>query len=171
MINVRLDTCRRGDHPLQADAGVNAEPVEHVEQILRRQIPRGSRGIRATAEPAGGRVEHGDASLQRGVDVDQRRPPGVVKMHGDLRHLDAARGDRVDHRAHLARMSDPDRIAQRYFAGAHLDQLRRDRGDRLKWNRALERATEHGGQIRSDAQSRSLGLPADLRIGVDRLLH
>ncbi len=40
---------------------LDPQPVEHVDEIFRREIAGGSRRVRAAAEPAGGTVERGDS--------------------------------------------------------------------------------------------------------------
>src|SRR5437867_11916579 len=76
------DRARGGGQAGQIDAGLDAHAVESVEKVLRGQVPAGPRGVRAAAEAAGRAVDGGDARLQRGEDVGQRRPPRVVEVHG-----------------------------------------------------------------------------------------
>ena len=64
------------------DAGLDAEAVQHEQQIFGREIARGARREGAAAEAAGGTVERRHAVIESGEHVGERGAAGVVKMQG-----------------------------------------------------------------------------------------
>ena len=123
-MNTDASTSRR-----EIDAGLDPESVQHVDQILGRKIPGRARGVRAPAKPA-----------RRGIE--RRRPRGGATSARWRARSRACRGSAarsarspirsataVDDAWHLARMRDPNRVADRDFEAAHLDERGRDPGD------------------------------------------
>src|SRR5215471_13800097 len=82
---------RRLDHAGKADSRLDAETLQHVEEVLRREVAGRARGVRAAAEAPGGGVERRDAALEPRVDVGEPGPARVVEVQGE----DRARHARV----------------------------------------------------------------------------
>jgi len=154
---LRFDTARRGQHPVEADTGLDAEAVQHIEQILGRQVPGGARSVRAAAEAAGGGIERGDAEIQRGEHVRQGSAARVVEVEREAIERDA-RGDGVDDEGNLARVGDADGVAHRDLVCAHVEQRGGYVGHRGGGDGSFERAAECGGDVGAHRQLR-LGRP------------
>ena len=71
-----------GDEPaglydlVQVDPRVNAHAGQHVEDVLRADVPAGAPGVGAAAQPSGAAVHHRHAVLQTCQDVGQRLQRG-----------------------------------------------------------------------------------------------
>src|SRR5690606_32288386 len=68
------------DQPLKVDAGGDAHAVQHVDQVLSREVPRGTGSIWATAQARHRGVEVAIAEVQADQSVRQRGAPGVVQV-------------------------------------------------------------------------------------------
>ena len=86
---------------VEVDAGLDAEAVQQVDDVLGRDVAGRALRVRTAAEPRDARVERRDAELEARVDVRERLPVGVVEMAAHL-------VDRVHARAPL-----PSRAASR----------------------------------------------------------
>ena len=69
----------------QIDAGMNADFIAQVHQILGADVSRCPRRKRAAAEAAEGRVEAAGTGLVGGQHVAQAEAAGVVKVQGQVR--------------------------------------------------------------------------------------
>ena len=68
MAEHRLEGERRGLHGIERHAGVDAEPVQHVHEVLGGEVPGRSRREGAAADAAGAAVEAADAGFQRRME-------------------------------------------------------------------------------------------------------
>ena len=84
MSNRAFDISRRPHHPYQRHAALHAEPFEHVQQILGREIAGRTWRVRTATKPTGGTVERRDAMLQRREHVGQRGAARIVKVQRNL---------------------------------------------------------------------------------------
>src|SRR6266853_7057123 len=123
----------------QVDAGFDAQAIEHVDHVLGRDVAGRAPGVGAAAETGHRAVEGSHARFERGVDVRERLPVGVVVMPGELGYRDFL-PHRLDHRADLPRCPDADRVAERDLVAAHSVELARQVGDRARGDLALVRA-------------------------------
>lgn len=78
-----------GGEGVQIDSGMDAESVQHPQQVFRGQVSGGAVGVGAVADAAGGAVELGDARGERGMHVGKGLPVGVVEVRGDPLRGDA----------------------------------------------------------------------------------
>jgi histidinol phosphatase-like PHP family hydrolase len=140
------------DDLVEIHAGLGAEPVEHVHQVLGREVPGRAGGVRAAAQPAGRGVEGPDPEIERGQHVGERGTARVVQMQCDLPggYLGGEAGEQ---RSYLPRMGDADRVADRHFERPHIEKADRERRDATGIDDALERASERGREVRPHAHS------------------
>src|SRR2546430_7500275 len=104
-------------------------------------------------QPAGPRhraVEGSHARLERGVNVRERLPVGVVVVTAELGRRDLL-CDGLDHRADASRRSDSDRVAERALVAALLVEPSRQRGDRLRLHLAFIGASRRAGNVAAHA--------------------
>ena len=72
----------RGDEPaglyhlLQVHPRVYAHPCQHVDYVLRTDVPAGAPGVGTAAQAGGTAVDHRYAVLDAGEDVGQRLQVG-----------------------------------------------------------------------------------------------
>src|SRR5258706_3285276 len=91
----------------QIDTGFDAQAIEHVDHVLGRDVAGRAPGVGAAAETRHRAVEGPDPRFERGVDVRERLPVGVVVVACELGRRDLF-CDRLDHRADAPGRSDPD---------------------------------------------------------------
>src|SRR5689334_6095210 len=70
------EPARRFDESLERHPGVDAAAAQHVYKILGRDIARGRRSERTSANSPDAGVEDGDASLNRRMGVGEARVAG-----------------------------------------------------------------------------------------------
>src|SRR6266540_2009433 len=75
----------------QVDARFYSQTVEHVDHVFGRDIARSALGVGAAAEARHRAVEGSHARLERGVNVRERLPVGVVVMTAELGRRDLFR--------------------------------------------------------------------------------
>ncbi len=123
------------------DAVSDADPAEHEQQVLGRDIAGGARRKRTAADAAGAGVEDRHAGKERGVGVCIAGVPRIVEM-GAHRHIARDRAQRAEEIEHLARHADADGVGERDFVrpGAHGLADNRDHG--VRRHCPLERAAE-----------------------------
>jgi len=80
----RLGDAAGFDQLLEVDAGLDAQAVQHVDEILGREVARGTRRVRAAAEASDGGVEVADPLVQADERVGEGRAPRVVQVQGEL---------------------------------------------------------------------------------------
>src|SRR5262245_58287227 len=136
-----LERRRCREHGVEIDAGRDAQPVEEIEQILGREIAQGAWRVRTSAESARGGIERRDSEVERREDVRQCGASRVMKMERDSIARDRA-CERGEHAADLSRMRDADRVADRYFEDAEVQEARREIDHTRERHGAFERATE-----------------------------
>ena len=142
------------------DAGLPAHPVEQVEEVLRRQVSGGSRGVRTACRARRPRSRRsGRPERSPSHDVRERRPARVVEVEGEpLRAGPPASTAFAHDLRHLRRDGDPDRVADRDLVAPELrTEPRRDRRGRLRGDRPLVGAAEDAVR-----RSRGRGCPAAL---------
>ncbi len=122
---------------------LDAEAVQHPDQVLGGEVAGGAAGVRAAAEPARG-----------GVDDGHARPagrPGCWPAPGRRCRGSARRAGRCPGRAHasapsragdLAGGADADGVAEADLGAAHLRQRDGDAGDLVDRDVALPRVAE-----------------------------
>jgi hypothetical protein len=84
-----------------------------------------------------------DAEIERGEHVSECGTSCVVKVEGDLLQRNAL-GHGVHDNRDLAWMRNADRVADRHFERAHVDQGRRDFRHAHRIHRSFEGAAEGG---------------------------
>jgi len=122
-------------------AGFDSQSIQHVNQIVGREVA-GPRPARTGAAEAAARCVVGcDPVRQRREHVRERGPSRVVVVERDRvgRH---AREHRVEHPRHLAGMRDADGVADRHLEDAEIREPRRDVGDARRRNVPLERTAD-----------------------------
>src|SRR6267378_3967326 len=134
----------------QVDARFYSQTVEHVDHVFSRDVARSALGVGAAAEARHRAVESSHTRLERRVNVRKRLPVGVVVMTAELGHRDLF-CDGLDHRADASRRSDADRVAERDLVAAHLVELFRQRGDRLRLHVAFVGASRRAGNVAAHA--------------------
>src|SRR5688572_21330358 len=139
--DVRLDPAGGLDRAREIDARRYAHPLEHVDQVLGRDVAGRGRRERAAAEPAEARVEDPGPGHDGGIGVREARVPRVVEMsaQGDGRN---GLGHAAEHLGDLARHADADRIGDRDLERLGLGDFSRDVDDALHRHLALEWAAE-----------------------------
>ncbi len=149
---------------------VDAHAMQHVDQILRRNVAGGGgrEGTAANAAAAG--VQYRDAALDGCIGVGEAGVAGVVEMRAqpDLRQR---RAQRSDERAHLRRNGDADGVG-------HGDLVRLSGGDPLcqahhpvDGHLALEGTAEGGRNGDLGANTRGASRTRDVQPGVHALVH
>ena len=108
----------RFDQALEVDPGLDAHAVEHVDEVLRRDVARRAGRVRAAAEAPHRRIEVADPHLEPDEDVGERRAARVVHVHRDLLARDL-REDELEDSLRLARRPGADRVAERDLVAAH----------------------------------------------------
>ena len=157
----------RRDQFWHIDAGRNAHALEHVDDILGRDVPRRTGGIGATAEAAGGGIDHAAALFHPGIEIGERLPIGVVEMHGEIGHRHIAR-HRAQQMPRLQGRADADGVAERDFVAAEVPQHFCDIDHRLRLDLALIGTAEHGGDVAADPHAVRLGANQHRLEPVDR---
>ena len=96
--------------------------------------------------PAERRIERAHARFVAGLHVGERAPVGVVQMQRDAseRRLPS---DGAHQLAHLARVADADRVAERDLGGAELEELAHELHHRRRRHLALVGAAAHGRHV------------------------
>ena len=75
-----LKHLRTTDECLKVYASSYSHLVEHMDEVLRRYISRGSRCVRVTPETADAGVKTVHPDLEGGQDVGQAHPAGIVQV-------------------------------------------------------------------------------------------
>jgi len=73
------------DQFVEVNAGLNAHAVQHVDEILRREVPCRTRRERTAAEAAHRGVERAHAELEPDDHVGERGAARVVHVHRERR--------------------------------------------------------------------------------------
>merc|ERR1712000_260567 len=71
-------------HSIQINTRVHAQRLHKVHHVLRRDVARRARAVRAPAQTTDAAVKDPDAVLERHGRVDERLAVGVVKVHGNV---------------------------------------------------------------------------------------
>src|SRR3982074_739246 len=79
-----LSVSRCTQQSVDRHAGVDLHLVEHRDQVLAGDIPRGALRHRAPAQLTEARLEAVDSGLEGAEDVGQALPSGVVEVRGEL---------------------------------------------------------------------------------------
>ena len=106
------DEPRGRQDAVERDAVLPARRVEEVHEVLRGEVARRARRVRAAAGPAGRRVEAADAGVEAGRDVGEGRAARVVEVEGDPLEWDPGVDGQSGQGRDLARHADPDRVAE-----------------------------------------------------------
>ena len=122
---------------LEIDAVLDAQTVEHPDEVLGGEVAGGRLGVRAAAQPTGRRVDGGDPAAQRGEGVGQRLAVGVVEVHGELVDADPGGDARVQHGVDVAGGAGADRVAEGDLRAPALEEPGGHRGDLGGRDRAL----------------------------------
>ena len=147
----RLDERRGGHHALEADAVLDAQAVEQVDEVLGREVAHRARtGERAAAEAARGAVDHGHAPLERRVDVGQGLAARVVGVQPDAPDVDQ-RQHGVEDARDVAGGRRADRVAEADLVAAEVEQPAGHAGGRRRGHLALVRAAERDRHVPADA--------------------
>src|SRR5712675_2482532 len=149
----------------QVDTGFDAQAIEHVDHVLGRDVAGRAPGVGAAAETGHRAVEGSHARFERGVDVRERLPVGVMVVACELGRRDPF-CDRRYHRADAPGRSDPDRVAERDLVAAHLVEFFRQHGDRLRLYFAFIWAARRTGDVAANAH---LVCPSGLGYGSEAL--
>src|SRR5450756_1944642 len=126
---------------------LDALGVEHVDQVLGREVASGARRVGTAPGPAGRGVEAGHAETERRHDVRERRPPRVVKMVGDPLDRDARLDRGARHRLHGGRDRHADRIAEADLVCAEVEEPASDSDGPRRINAAGVWASERGRDV------------------------
>src|SRR5450759_4869215 len=126
---------------------LDALGVEHVDQVLGREVASGARRVGTAPGPARRGVEAGHAETERRHDVRERRPPRVVKMVGDPLDRDARLDRGARHRLHGGRDRHADRIAEADLVCAEVEEPASDSDGPRRINAAGVWASERGRDV------------------------
>lgn len=120
-----LGDAPRLDEAVEIDAGIDTHPMEHEDEIFRRQIAGGAWCVRAAAHSTDARVKIANAHFQTDQDVRESRAAGVVHVH---RHSFGwhFRSKEIEDIASLPRRTDAYRVADGNLIAAHVEQPYRD---------------------------------------------
>src|SRR3954454_10313816 len=129
------------DQLRQVHPGLDPHLLEHRGQVLGRDVPRGARRHRTTAELPEGALEGVDALLERGQHVRQALAAGVVEVR---RQLDVAQtlSRRWEELADLPRVRHSGRVAKGDLLAAEPLELLGDLEDAPRLHLALVGAAE-----------------------------
>src|SRR4051812_6447612 len=119
MTDDRLGYATRLDQQVELDAGFYAHAIEHVHQILRRQITGGARCVRTPADAGNGSIEIANAELEPHERVCEGRAARIVQMQRQLGRSDLAE-KRLHDALRLQRRTDADGVAERHLVAAEL---------------------------------------------------
>lgn len=103
--------------------------MDHVDEILGRDIARGAGAVRTPAEPAYRAIERPDPVLERDQRVHERLAEGVVEVHGEVLVQHARFPQRLQQLARARRRPHARRVRHADLVRAHLEQLHRQVGD------------------------------------------
>ena len=163
--------CARVEQLVQIDPGLDAEAVQHVDDVFGRDIAGRAFRVRTTTKPRDRAVEDRQAAFERGVDVSERLSVRVVVVRRERRQRNAPRGG-FDHRSRLPRRAGADRVAERDLVAAHVPQTFGHVGNRLGADFAFVRAAEDTREIAAHANAMLLccfgDRPETLETLVDR---
>ena len=137
---------------VEIDAGLDAEPVQHIDHILGCHIAGSTGRIRAAAKAGDRGIHHCDAHLQHRQQVGKSLAVGIMEMHGEMADVDLGRHG-FDHALRLGRRADADGIAQAHLVAAHADQRLGNARDRHWLNLAFIGAAEHARDIAAHPDS------------------
>src|SRR6266853_1833176 len=152
----------------QVDTGFDAQAVEHVDHVLGRDVAGRAPGVGAAAETRHRAVEGSHARFERGVDVRERLPVGIVVVAGESADRDPF-CYRLDHRADAPGRSDSDRVAERDLVAAHLVEFFRERRDRPGLHFAFVGAARCTGDVAANAHLACPGSLDDRREALEAL--
>ena len=140
------------DQSIEVDAGRDPHSVEHVDEILGRQIAGRARRVGASSEPADARVEIANTDFQSNEDVGKRRPARVVHVHGELLGADGANHE-LENPMRMTRSTDPDRVAERNLIAAHPEKALDELEGSTRIDVALVRAAPHGRHVSANPEA------------------
>ena len=139
---------------------IRPERMDHVHQVLGRDIARRAGTVRTPAQPADGTIERPDPVLQRDQRVHERLPEGIVEVHGEVLVQDPGFAQRLQQFPRPRRTPHPRRVRHADLVRAHLEQLHRQVGDAVGVRvRAFE------GTPQRDRDVRSHGIPGFPALG------
>ena len=113
--------------------------MQHVDEVLGRDVAGRPRRERTAADASDRRVEHGRARLDCGIGVREAGVAGVVQVDADR---EPESGDGLDEPADPARRSDADRVREDDLVRAGGGDLLGEAHDVLRLDRPLEGAAE-----------------------------
>src|SRR5689334_13121169 len=155
----------------QHDAGFDPETLEHVGEVLSREIARGAGRVGTSSQTAGRSVEGRDPALEPRIDVGESGPSRIVKVQGEHAARDAGFVERLDDVVDARRGRDADRVAERDLVDRKVEKLVGDLPNRFGRDRPLVGAPEDGRNVASYPNSLLPG-PSDNRSeSLDRLVH
>ena len=128
MIELGLDRTRRGGDSIERYTGLDAESVQHEQQVFGGEIARGARRERAAAESARRAVERRDAVVESRKHICESGAARVVEVQRDLREWHE-RDRTIEHRPHLSRMRGANRVADRNLVNTDVELAPGNVGD------------------------------------------
>ena len=129
--------------------------MQQIEHILGRDIAGRARRKRASADPPAARIDDAHARLHRSVNITDSGIAGVVEVHAQRRVTDDW-AQLLDEITDIRRHRDADRIGERDFVDARIDQSTRDVADDRGVDFTFERTTEGGGNAHAEKALRRL---------------
>src|SRR6185437_10286616 len=126
---------------MEVDSGIETHGLQHEYQILRCDVPRGTRCIRTAPEAADGGVKVTNSRIQGGESVRESHASRVVKVRTQ-RYLPQLSGDSREYPLHASRIPKSGRIRQRDLIGARLCGRDGGSADVPTGHNALERTAE-----------------------------
>src|SRR5215207_4705077 len=167
----RGDVAGAGEEGLEVDAGVDAHLVEHRHEVLGRDVAGGARRHRAAAELAEAGLIRLAARLERGEDVRESLPAGVVEVGRQLDVVAERRACVREEAADLARVRHAGGVAEGDLLGPGVAQAPGNVEHALLGHVALVGAPEADADDALAAQPR-VARAAEHRLEpAERLLH
>src|SRR5882672_3135361 len=154
------------DQSAEVDARLDPLAVQHVDEVLRRDVARRPRREGTAADASDRRVEQGSARLNCGVGVCESGVARVVQVDADRK---SQSGDGLDEPADPARRADADRVGKDDLVRAEGGDPRRQPHDVLGLDRALEGAAERDTDRDGGANPILVRPRDDAPGGLDRL--
>src|SRR5207249_12227769 len=146
------DEIRSTPNKVERNTGLDAEAVQKVNEILRREIARSSGSVGTATKSAGRAVENRESHLESLVDVGDRHSVRVVEMHREFmprKFLEQITTGRFD----VTRSRCTNRVSDRDLVNAELEERGCDIGNFFFAHRTLVRAYEAGRDIPSNGYS------------------
>ena len=145
MLDQRFELTRGRDQAVEIHPGLVAHALQHVHDILGRDVARRTRRIGAAADAAQRHVERPDARIDSRDGVDEAHRSRVVKMSGHLQTriaLDRALAQRVDLRGIRHASGVAQRDAAHAESGETGDPVEHDLRIDVAFHRAAERTRQ-----------------------------